>query len=339
MTAESDQPDERRPLAVTVAIVNFNSGGKLRACLECLEKQSLKDFEVIVVDNASEDGSLALAAGTGLPFHLVKLEENLGFAAANNLAAKEARGEWLATLNPDAYAEPDWLEAFAAAARRYPQAEAFGSTQLDAAKPALLDGAGDVCSAYGFTYRGDIGRPATAIEGDGECFAPCAAAAFYRLDRFLDLGGFDERFFCYAEDVDLGWRLRLAGGRAIQLRSAIVRHDGSAITGRHSPFSVYYGHRNRIWLYYKNTPLLLYLATAPLRLLADIALGAQAALRGRGAPYLRAMIDGYGGLAQFNPERARWAKRGGAGGIARLMAWAPWSVFQRRAKLFPIRER
>jgi N-acetylglucosaminyl-diphospho-decaprenol L-rhamnosyltransferase len=336
MTAASAQTDR---VAVTVAVVNFNSGDKLRACLNCLEKQTFKDFDVIVVDNASEDDSLALAAEAGLPFRLIRLDKNLGFAAANNLAARQARGEWLATLNPDAYAEPDWLETVIGASRRYPQAEAFGSTQFDAAAPTLLDGAGDVCSAYGFTYRGDIGRPATGIARDGECFAPCAAAAFYRRDRFLDLGGFDERFFCYAEDVDLGWRLRLAGGRAIQLRDAVVRHEGSAITGRHSPFSVYYGHRNRIWLYYKNTPLLLYLATAPLRLAADLALGLQAALRGRGGPYFRAMIDGYGGLAQFNKDRAIWAKRGTSGEIARLMSWAPWSVFQRRAKLFPVRER
>lgn len=321
---------------ISVIIVNYNSGEKLRRCLDALERQLFRDFDVVIVDNASVDNSHRAAATTSLPIELINAQTNLGFAAANNLAAAQARGEWLAFLNPDAYAEPDWLATLFEATQQYPWADAFGSTQIDDAAPDFLDGAGDVLHILGFAYRGGYGQPSATIQNDGECFAPCAAAAMYRRSRFEELGGFDERFFCYLEDVDLGFRLNLQGGRAVQLCNAKVRHEGSGLTGRHSDFSVFHGNRNRIWMLYKNMPGLLYWPLAPVRAVVNlIYIGAT---RGRWRITLRAILAGYKGLSQFRSDRKQIQlnRKASVKQIAAALVWLPQRLFDRKVSLKPL---
>ncbi len=324
---------------ITVLIVNYNSGARLRACLECLSGQTWRNFETIVVDNASIDGSERAAEEQGAGVTLIAAGANLGFAAGNNLGAREARGEWIAFLNPDAYAEPDWLAEFVAATRRYPWADAFGSTQIDAADPQRIDGAGDVYHVFGIAYRGHYGWPLAQLPPDGECFAPCAAAAFYRREMFERLGGFDERFFCYSEDVDLGFRLRLAGGRAVQLSAARVRHEGSGVTGRYSDFTVYHGNRNRIWTWWKNMPGIVLWPLLPAQLFVSFYLMLRSYTVGIGPSYRRAMRDGYGGLRQFSADRRRLQadRRVRLIDLARALTWSPLKVSRRQADLKPIR--
>lgn len=326
--------------AATIIVVNYNSGDRLAKCLARLEAQTRRDFAVTVIDNASSDGSQDAARRTRLALTLIEAGANLGFAAANNRAAEGATGEWLVFLNPDAYAAPDWFEALMQGAARYPFADAFGSAQYDAGDPHRLDGAGDVFHVLGVAWRGGFGWPAEKLPPDGECFAPCAAAAMYRRARFEALGGFDERFFCYGEDVDLGFRLRLAGGRAVQLAGAKVFHEGSGITGRYSDFTVYHGNRNRIWMTYKNMPGALYWPLAPVRLLADVYLLARAFSVGIGPSYLRALRDGYGGLARLRDTRLaiQRARRVSTPALARMLAWSPWKVSRRAPALRPLPE-
>lgn len=331
-------------MSLSVIIVNYNSGARLARCLAHLGRQTLRDFEIIIVDNASGDGSLeaALAAAPAPPFpRAIRSETNAGFSAANNVAAREARGDWLVFLNPDAYPEPDWLSALVSASERYPWADAFGSTQLNAADPSIIDGAGDAVHILGIPYRGHFGWPADRLPDDGECFAPCAAAAMYRRKTFLDLGGFEERFFCYGEDVDLGFRLRLAGGRAVQVKAARVLHEGSGVSGRYSDFTVYHGNRNRIWMTYRNMPGALYWPFVPFRLLADAYLCLRAYSVGTGRAYARAVLDGYGGLPALSDDRRRLQKtrKAGDGEIARALTWSPLKVSRREASLRPIKRR
>lgn len=322
--------------AVTVVIVNYNAGARLRRVLACLAEQAFRDFDVILFDNASSDGSLeGLAAPAGLRMRIIESPDNLGFAAANNRAAAAATGEWLALLNPDAYPEPGWLAALMDAARRHPGVDAFGSTQVDASDPSRLDGAGDVYFAFGVPYRGGFGRPVEELPPEGECFAPCAAAALYRRETFLALGGFDERFFCYGEDVDFGFRLRLAGGRAVQAREARVLHEGSGLTGRRSDFAMFHGHRNRVWTYVKNMPGALFWLTLPGHLLASLALFAQAAFRGGGGAYARAMVAAAKGLgpawrARREIQKGRKAR---LPAMARALTWSPLKLLGRRADI------
>ena len=315
---------------VSVIIVNYNSGARLRRCLEHLAAQSFRDFEVIVVDNASTDDSIS-TAGDG--FSLIEAGSNLGFAAANNLAAKSAQGSWLAFLNPDAYAAPDWLEVLLQAIERHAGVDAFGSTQIDDANRTLIDGAGDVYHAFGLAYRGHFGWPVDQLPPEGECFAACAAAMLVRRETFNELGGFYEPFFCYSEDVDFGFRLRLSGGRCVQVRDAVVHHEGSGVTGRKSAFTVYHGHRNRIWTWYLNMPLGLLIVTLPLCAALNLLLLLKSAMEGNAAAYLRAMKDGYGGLPKLAAERGarQRARKVRTVAVARWLTWSPLKLFRRAA--------
>lgn len=330
------------PPLVTIIIINYNSGDRLAKCLAHLARQTFTNFEVIVLDNASKDASMN--AATSWDAHactLIHSETNLGFAAGNNCAAKTARGDWLAFLNPDAYAAPDWLEMLIEATRTYGWADAFGSTQIDALKPDQLDGVGDVYHAFGVPYRGGFGHPSTDIPPDGECFSPCAAAMLIKRDVFETLHGFDERYFCYGEDVDLGFRLRLSGGRCVQIANAIVHHEGSAISGRYSDFTVYHGNRNRVWGWFKNMPLILIIALLPFHLLVNVYLLLRSFSVGIGKPFWRAMVDGYGGLPPIMKARREHVSpsRASLGSIVSALTWSPIKVSRRAADLKPIASR
>lgn len=323
---------------VTVMIVAHQAGAHLGRCLAALGAQTFTDFEAIVVDNGSTDGAVAALAPLPSWARAVDAGGNLGFAAANNLAARAARGAWLAALNPDAFPEPDWLAVLIDATRRHPGAAMFGSTQIDDADPSRLDGAGDCYHGLGLAWRGGYGHPLSALPPEGTVFAPCAAAALYRRDAFLAAGGFDERFFCYHEDVDLGFRLRLAGHVCVQVAAARVRHVGSATTGRRSAFSVYHGTRNRIWTFMKTMPAPLLWPLLPGFLLLNLALLARAAPQGVAGPTWRGMVDGVRGLRALWPSRraVQRARRARLGAIARAMTWAPGPALRRAPDVRPV---
>ncbi|MAB09572.1 glycosyltransferase family 2 protein [Hyphomonas sp.] len=323
----------------SVIIVNYNGGDYICAAVRSLAAQTFRNFEVIVLDNASTDGSADKIDFTGVPSaQLVRNADNLGFAAANNLGAHMATGRWLALLNPDAEAAPDWLEKIAAASRRHPDCRVFASAQYDMAHPDHIDGAGDAYLIFGLPWRGGFGHPASHMPAEGECFSPCGAAAIYDRTLFLEHGGFDERFFCYCEDVDLGFRMQLADERCIFLPDAIVHHMGSAITGKHSKFSAYHGTRNRIWTYAKNMPLLLLLLTLPVHIVLSIYLIFRNAFIGCFSATLRGTWDGLrkamsirrGTDWKTDPRKVPvWA-------LSRTMAWNPHLLNSRAAHVRPV---
>lgn len=304
-------------VSVAVLIVNFNSGPLLGECLRHVCAQTRRPERVIVVDNASNDGSADWAECDYPGVAVVRLESNQGFAAANNLAARQAgEVDWLALLNPDAFPKPDWLERLLAATDRHPECASFGSRLLDANDPGRLDGTGDVYHVSGLAWRRDHGWPViSGADEAGEIFAPCAAAALYRRDAFLEAGGFDEDYFCYFEDVDLGFRLRLLGYRCRYVPDAVVRHVGSAVTGRRSPFSLYHGHRNLVWTWCKNMPALLFWLYLPQHVLLNLCTVLWYALRGQGITLLRAKWDALRGLPRC------WRQRRVIQTRRRISAW------------------
>lgn len=275
---------------ISVLIVNYNAGTYLKRCLDALLTQTYQDFDVIIVDNASTDHSLDPVPPDNR-IHLLPLHNNIGFAAANNRAAAIAAGTWLALLNPDAFPEKNWLEQLVAATKRYPQYSMFGSTQINAENPALLDGTGDIYHILGVPSRGNYQRPVVHLPETGEVFAPCAAAALYKKTIFLDAGGFDEKFFCYCEDIDLAFRLRLQGQRCLQVKEALVHHVGSGITGKTSAFAKYYGTRNRFWVFFKNMPLALLVPLLPLHLFMQGVFFIKAVKVGYAGAFIRAWCD------------------------------------------------
>ncbi len=240
---------------VAVVIVNYNAGDYLTKCLEALNLQTRMPNRIILVDNASTDGSLD---GLEQRFHrveFIRLDYNSGFAAANNLAIQRVDDcEWVALLNPDAFAEPEWLENLVRAAERYPDEQFFGSKMLCYGNPSQIDGTGDVYHASGLAWRRGHGQRDTESPEETPLFSPCAAAALYKRQVVLDAGGFDEDYFCYQEDVDLGFRLTLLGYKGRYIPDAVVEHVGWGTTKTRSDFSIYYGHRNLIWTFVKNTP-------------------------------------------------------------------------------------
>ena len=236
-----------------IVIVNFNAGDNLRRCIAALLAQTEIDFEVKIVDNASTDSSLKYLPHDGR-FLVVHAGSNIGFAAGCNLGAKECAAPFIVFLNPDAFPERDWLEALLRAAKSHPDAAMFGSLQINAADGNILDGAGDCYSCFGVPWRGGYGQPVKPLPDYAEAFAPCGAAAMYHTEWFARVDGFDNSFFCYLEDIDLAFRVRLLGGRCLQVNSAVVRHVGGATSGSESDFTMYHSARNRIWTIIKNAP-------------------------------------------------------------------------------------
>ncbi len=256
------------------------------------------------MDNGSTDGS---TEGADLmPGVMVRhLGANLGFAGANNRALEACDTEFVALLNPDAFPEPDWLARLVDAALSHPTVAAFGSRQMVHGISGMLDGIGDVYHLSGLVWRaghGSFQRDSNNIAK--EFFSPCAAAALYRRQALVDVGGFDEDYFCYVEDVDLGFRLRLAGHKAMYVPDAVVYHVGSATTGgQHSDFSVYHGHRNLVWTFVKNMPGALFWLLLPMHVLLNLVTVVWFMARGQGRVILRAKWDAIKGLPHV------WAKR------------------------------
>lgn len=295
---------------VSVIIVTWNNAIHLARCFESLVAQKSRDFEVIVIDNGSSDNTVfnLVENFQKLDLRFEKLETNHGFAFANNLGARFARGEWLATLNADAFPEPDWLEQLLSAAGTIPNAF-FASRQIQVNSPTLLDGEGDNYNVSGLAWRRNYGSPIRKTTEIDEVFSSCAAAALYPRQAFLDVGGFDEDFFSYQEDVDLGFRLRLKGLHCFYVSMAIVHHVGSSTMGVNSDFALYYSHRNLVWTFFKNMPERLLFKSLPAHLLANLMYLLYYTIVGRGKVLWRAKWDAINGLPIMLKKRREIQKR------------------------------
>ena len=292
---------------VAVIIVNYNSGAMLSRALEALSRQTFRNFRTVLVDNASTDTSADDVESRFPELTVIRSRSNIGFAAGNNLGIFQAQdAEWIALLNPDAFPAPEWIESMLAAADAHPDYSFFGCRMISAGAPEILDGTGDLYHTSGAAWRRDHGLPASqGVARSGEIFGCCAAAAMYRRDAMSEVGGFDERLFCYLEDVDLAFRLRLRGHRCLYVSEAWVHHVGSAVTGRRSDFKVYHEHRNLVWVFIKNMPWLLMWRYLPLHLALNIATIVVFAAKGRLRVILRAKFDALRELPALLAERKR----------------------------------
>jgi GT2 family glycosyltransferase len=294
-------------IGVTVIIVNWHSADLLGALFDSLAAQSVQPARVVVVNNG-DSTVLPLARYITGPVDVIEMGRNAGFAAANNLAVRSmADTEWIALLNPDTIVATDWLEKLIEAAMKHPEVAAFGSKQLMEPDRTRVDGLGDVYHVSGAAWRACHGQTDTLGSLDVvEIFSPCGAAVLYRRDVFLEAGGFDEDYFCYFEDVDLGFRLRLLGHRCLLVPEARVYHQGSATSGgRHSDFAVYHGHRNLIWTYVKNMPTLMFWWYLPQHLIFNLASLLVCAKRSQGRVIARALRDAMRNLPNMLVKRRK----------------------------------
>ncbi|MBI3152911.1 MAG: glycosyltransferase family 2 protein [Chloroflexi bacterium] len=291
---------------ISIIIIAWNSKLYLHTCFDRLLNQTFHDFEVILVDNGSKDGTVEGLRDKypSLNLRIVSLPSNHGFAVANNIGAHLARGQWLALLNADAFPEPDWLEQLLSASENNPRFSFFTSRQIQANVPDLLDGAGDTYHVSGLAWRRDYNQPVNENKvNPQEVFSACAAAALYSRDDFLKVGGFDEDYFSYFEDVDLGFRLRLVGRRCLYVPQAVVHHIGSASTGKLSDFAVYHGHRNLVWTYLKNMPPPLFWLYLPLHLLMNLFFLLSFTFKGKGKAIFKAKWDAICQLSSILKKR------------------------------------
>ncbi len=291
---------------ICVIIVNWNAGAYLKRCVLSLSKQIVPPSEVIVVDNASTDSSADGLEECYPDAKVIRLGQNIGFAAANNYAARLTSGDcnWLALLNPDAFPEPDWLESLTDAVRMHPEYKFFGSRLMNANQPSMIDGTGDINHISGLVWRDSHENEANvSMFKMKEIFSPCGAAALYSKEAFVEANGFDEDYFCYVEDVDLGFRLRLLGYRCLFVPESLVYHIGSATTGDGSDFSIYHGHRNLVWTYFKNMPGVFFWLFLPLHILLNFFSIIWFGLRGKFSVILRSKVDAFRGIPRM------WKKR------------------------------
>ncbi|MBT8338408.1 MAG: glycosyltransferase family 2 protein [Desulfatitalea sp.] len=282
--------------------MNWNSWNLLSRCLQALSYQTFRDFEVIIADNNSKSEGFEPFVFNIPKISLVKFKINYGFAEANNRLIKMVKhAEWVLLLNPDAFPEPDWLEQLVAASILYPEYACFASRLIKYNNDLLLDGEGDSYHISGLAWRKGYGTPvaSSTCKSPKEVFSACAAAAMYKNESLIKVGGFDSTFFCYFEDVDLGFRLRLAGYRCLYVPMATVKHVGSAITGgRNSDFAVYYGHRNAVWTYFKNMPGILLWSSLPFHIIQNLISVAWYISKGQDSIIFKSKFDAFKNLGR-----------------------------------------
>jgi GT2 family glycosyltransferase len=276
-------PGSERPL-VSAIVVNWNGADCLDACLASLLSQTWPALEIIVVENGSTDGSRELLRSRyGSRITLIESPVNLGFAGGNNVAIRAAKGAYVALLNNDAVAAPGWVEALVEAAEADPRTGMCASKVLVLGGNGVIDSAGLLMSADG------IGRGRGRLERDGEAYAsaedaliPSGCAALYRRAMLDEIGLFDEDFFAYCEDSDLGLRGRLAGWGCRYAPTAVVHHAYSRSTAPYSAFKAFHVERNRCFVVLKCFPASAILASVPYTV-ARYALQAWGAVTRRGA--------------------------------------------------------
>jgi GT2 family glycosyltransferase len=321
---------------IAVVVVNWNSGHYLSQCLQNLKNQTLPPDRVLVVDNASTDSSMEGLKQKFSEWEFIFLEKNTGFAFANNLAVNQvADCDWIAFLNPDAFARSDWLEKMRQAVDDFPDVKLFGS-HMRGYDSNLIDGTGDIYHVSGVAWRRDHGKQSSDVNREsGEIFSPCAAASLIFREAFLEIGGFDEHFFCYNEDVDLSFRLRLKGYRCIYIADAVVEHVGSGTTSRYSDFAVYHGQRNLVWSYVRNMPGRWFWFYLPQQFLFSLAALIWFSLKGKSGPVFKAKWDALKGIPRVWKLRGETQKTKTVAGkkVVDAMSQDFWVPYTKKKKL------
>ena len=238
---------------ISVVIPNWNGAHLLPTCLDSLQRQSHVEREMIVVDNASQDGSLELLARDFPPVQVIALPRNLGFTGACNAGIRASHGEFVALLNSDTEADEHWLAEVVAAFERHPEAGLVASKMLLFDRRDTLHTAGDLYRLDGVPgNRGVWQRDEGQFDREEYVFSACGGSAAYRRTMLDQIGLLDDDFFFSCEDIDLSWRAQLAGWKCIFAPKAIVYHKLAATGG--GPTASFYDGRNMIWVIAKNYP-------------------------------------------------------------------------------------
>lgn len=240
---------------VTIVIPNYNGLSFMEPCLRAMELQICRDFQLLVIDNGSTDGSVEWLKEQGVPS--IFLDRNTGFSGAVNRGIKASGTPYVLLLNNDTEPDCHFVGEMIKAIERSPRIFSVSSKMVQMHHKELMDDAGDMYSLMGWAFQRGVGRSSAGYERACRIFSACAGAAIYRRKVFEEIGYFDELHFAYLEDMDVGYRARIAGYDNIYCPSALVYHVGSGTSGsRYNSFKVKLAARNNIYLNYKNMPLL-----------------------------------------------------------------------------------
>jgi GT2 family glycosyltransferase len=288
---------------ISVVVLNWNGRQHLEACLSSLFEQTFHEFEVILVDNGSTDGSIEFVRTLFPEVRIIALEKNLGFCGGNNIGIRAAQGDLVALLNNDTEADRKWLEALNDAAIRRPDVGCFASKMLSFYQRNLIDDAGDEFHAAGFSSkRGWLEEDGPQYNEECEVFGTCAGAASYRRTMLDEIGLFDEHFFATGEDVELSFRAHLKGYKCLYVPNAIIYHKAGAAVGQTTAW-FYRMRRNQLWTTVKNMPWQLFVKYMP-QIVAYNALSLiYHSLQGRGKLIWRAYFDAFRDLPRVMSQR------------------------------------
>jgi len=271
---------------VSIIIVNWNGISYLPTCLDSLESQSYRDFETIIVDNGSHDGSPELIRDNYPWVKLITLPVNRGFSGGNNEGLKHAGGEYIVVLNNDTEAEPGWLAELVAVADANPAAGQVGCRICSMNDHDIIDSLGHGVCPDGMTRgRFRLRRWSTLedrFDPVSEMLFGTACVSLYRRAALDQVGFFDDDMFAFAEDSDLGLRLRWGGWKALLATDAVVYHKYSGTGGVFSPFKLYLVERNHYWVAVKNFPLAM-LLMVPFYTVVRYLVQVQVVLAGKGS--------------------------------------------------------
>jgi GT2 family glycosyltransferase len=295
---------------LSVIIVNWNGQRHLEVCLSALRRQTFGDFETILVDNASTDGSVEFVRERFPEVRVIVLGTNAGFAAGNNAGYERARGEWVVLLNNDTEADERWLEEIHNAGREFPGAGSFASKMLLFDDRKRIDNCGFAVTRAGTAV--DLGRD----EQDGpawakprKVFGACAGAAAYRRSMLDDIGFLDPEFFMTFEDLDLSFRGQLQGYECVFLPRAIVYHRLGATRKKNPAQDVFFSQRNIELAYLKNMPFRMILGALPHRLVYELGGAAYFTKLGVGTAFFKAKLDAVRRLRSVLRKRRELQRR------------------------------
>lgn len=281
-------------MEVSVVIPNFNGIAFLDSVLASLEGQTLSNFEVILVDNGSTDGSCSFVTANYPWVHLIELSENFGFCGAVNAGIRAAKAPYVLLLNNDTEVKEDFVEEMLAAIRRHKNAFSCGARMVQYHDRDRLDDVGNYYCALGWSFARGRGKDIHAYETEDKIFSACAGAAIYRKKIIEKIGYFDEEHFAYLEDTDIGYRARIYGYENWYAPKAIVYHVGSGTSGsRYNQFKTRYSSRNNIYLIYKNMPLLQIILNLPFLAVGFLIKFLFFAVKGMGKEYVAGIKNGF----------------------------------------------
>lgn len=296
---------------VSIVIPNYNGESYILDCIASIYNQIPNKSSIIVIDNHSSDNSIALIQAKYADITLIINSENIGFAAAVNQGIKASETKYVILFNNDAFAREEFVLELHNCIESDPKIFSVSSKMLRFSQPGIIDDAGDMLTLLGWAYKIGDGSPSEAYNEQRIIFSACAGAAIYRREAFEQIGYFDESFFAYLEDVDIGFRANLHGYRNVFCPTAEVEHIGSATTGsKYNEFKVKISARNNVWLLAKNLPFVFMILNSVFIMMGFLIKALFFVVNGFGKSYISGITEGIrtmGNVTRTKPKSSSFS--------------------------------